>query len=90
MGLESSRMQVTVMAEKVLKPGEKAPQSGIYKVLHYQHRLYHEVTVLAGQSLPSCRRCGKDVRFQLVSSATPVEDDADFQQSPGGSSKQGS
>jgi hypothetical protein len=87
MGLESLRMQVTAMAENVFKPGEKAPQSGIYKVLHYQHRLYHEVTVLAGQSLPSCRRCGKDVRFQLVSSAVPVEDDADFQ-APGGGSKQ--
>lgn len=81
-------MQVTAMAEHVFKPGEKAPQSGIYKVLHYQHRLYHEVTVLAGQSLPSCRRCGKDVRFQLVSAATPVEDDADFQQAPGDGGKQ--
>ena len=81
-------MQVTAMAEKVLKPGEKAPQSGIYKVLHYQHRMYHEVTILSGQSLPTCRRCGSEVRFQLVSSATPVEDDADFQQAPGGGSKQ--
>jgi len=75
------------MAENVFKPGEKAPQSGIYKVLHYQHRLYHEVTILAGQPLPACRRCGQDVRFLLVSAAVPVEDDADFQASPGGSSK---
>lgn len=80
-------MQVTAMAENVFKPGEKAPQSGIYKVLHYQHRLYHEVTILAGQSLPSCRRCGQEVRFQLVSSAVPVEDDADFKTAPGGESK---
>jgi len=80
-------MPVTTMAENVFKPGETAPQSGIYKVLHYQHRLYHEVTILAGQSLPECRRCGQEVRFQLVSSAVPVEDDADFQASPGGSGK---
>lgn len=80
-------MQVTAMAENVFKPGEKAPQSGIYKVLHYQHRLYHEVTILAGQALPTCRRCGKDVRFQLASPATPVEEDADFKQTPGGGSK---
>ena len=80
-------MQVTAMAENVFKPGEKAPQSGIYKVLHYQHRLYHEVTILAGQSLPACRHCGQEVRFQLVSSAVPVEDDADFHASPGGSGK---
>ncbi len=80
-------MQVTAMAENVFKPGEKAPQSGIYKVLHYQHRLYHEVTILAGQELPACRRCGKDVRFQLVSPATPVDEDADFKPSPGGGSK---
>jgi hypothetical protein len=75
------------MAEKVFKPGEKAPQSGIYKVLHYQHRLYHEVTILAGQSLPACRRCGNEVRFQLVSFASPVDEDADFKLSPGGGSK---
>ncbi len=80
-------MHGTAMAENVLKPGDKAPQSGIYKVLHHQHRLSHDVTILAGQSLPACRRCGNDVRFQLVSSAAPVEQDPDFKLPPGGGSK---
>lgn len=69
------------MAEHVYKPGEKAPQSGIYKVLHREHRRYHEVTVLAGQPLPACRRCGNDVRFELTSAATPVEEDSDLKAS---------
>lgn len=76
-------MQARPMAENVFTPGEKAPQSGIYKVQHYQHRLHHEVTVLAGQVFPACRRCGQSVRFQLVTTAVPVEQDTDFRQGGG-------
>jgi hypothetical protein len=34
--------------------GEAVPKSGIYSVVHRQHRLPHEVTMLAGQMFPAC------------------------------------
>ena len=70
------------MAEQVYKPGEKPPLAGIYQVIHYRHRLYHEVTILDGQEFPVCRSCGERVRFRLVRNAAPVEEDRDFRPLP--------
>jgi hypothetical protein len=42
------------------------PKSGIYKVVHAQHRLPHEVTLLEGQIFPPCAKCHEEVRFELV------------------------
>ena len=47
-------------------PGEAAPNTGVYQVRHYAHRLPHDVLVAEGDSFPSCSRCGKQVRFHLV------------------------
>lgn len=70
------------MAEQVYKPGEKPPLAGIYQVLHYRHRLYHEVTMLDGRVFPSCRECGDRVRFRLVREAAHIEEDHDFRAQP--------
>jgi hypothetical protein len=70
------------MAEQVYKPGEKPPIAGIYQVMHYRHRLYHDVTILEGPVFPACRSCGERVRFRLVRSAEPVESDRDFRPQP--------
>ena len=67
------------MPEEVFKPGETAPQSGIYQVVHQRHRDAHQVTVLENHAFPACRSCGQQVRFRLVSAAGPVKDDSDFQ-----------
>ena len=45
---------------------EKIPTSGIYCVIHAQHRLPHEVTLLEGQVFPPCAKCHDEVRFELV------------------------
>ena len=45
---------------------ETIPVSGIYRVSHDQHRLPHEVTLIAGQVLPPCAQCHAQVRFELV------------------------
>ena len=66
------------MAEDVYKPGDTAPRSGIYQVVHQRHRTPHEVTVLAGHAFPACRSCGEQVRFRLVNAAVPVTEDTDF------------
>lgn len=50
-------------------PGQVVPSNGVYRVLHAKHRAPHEVTLLEGQKFPPCRRCGEDVRFELVVAA---------------------
>lgn len=45
---------------------EEIPESGVYRVIHAQHRLPHEVTLIKGQSFPPCARCHDEVRFELL------------------------
>jgi hypothetical protein len=46
--------------------GEKIAQSGIYRVIHLNHRLPHEVTLLKDEEFPRCAQCQDAVQFQLV------------------------
>lgn len=48
------------------KSADTIPESGIYRVVHTQHRLPHEVTLIGGQTFPPCGQCHEDVRFELV------------------------
>jgi hypothetical protein len=57
------------MAE-TYKTGEVAPYSGIYRVMHSEHRLPHEVTLLRGHSFPPCSQCGNNVTFNLLRAVT--------------------
>ncbi len=67
-----------MMSDEVFEPEERVPESGVYQVLHYRHRLAHDVTVLSGGSFPSCSECGKNVRFRLVRLARRLEEDRNF------------
>jgi hypothetical protein len=58
--------------------GQWAPQTGIYRVIHYQHRLPHKVVMREGQRFPACNTCGKRVSFRLSSTAEPLISDRDF------------
>jgi len=51
---------------KLYRPGQVVPTAGIYKVLHRGHRDPHEASLRADETFPSCRKCGDQVRFQLV------------------------
>jgi hypothetical protein len=51
---------------QLYKSSESIPVSGIYQVIHAQHRLPHEVTLIDGQIFPPCAQCHEEVRFQLV------------------------
>ena len=66
------------MAEQVYRPGDTVPRSGIYLVVHDQHRREHEAVVLDGAPFPECKHCGQDVSFRLLRSAAPIENDHDF------------
>ncbi len=64
--------------EQVYKPGDTVPESGIYQVMHYQHRLYHEATLVRGSRFPECLQCQERVRFRLVATAAHIDTDRDF------------
>jgi hypothetical protein len=49
--------------------GDRIAESGIYLVLHSNHRLPHEVTLLRDQLFPKCAKCEDSVYFELVRTA---------------------
>src|SRR5262249_50192165 len=48
------------------KSSDTIPTTGVYRVVHAQHRLPHEVTLIEGQTFPPCSKCHDEVRFELV------------------------
>lgn len=66
------------MADEIFQPADPVPESGVYQVQHYRHRLYHEVTICRGGKFPLCSECGNNVRFRLVRTAPPIELDRNF------------
>jgi hypothetical protein len=58
--------------------GQRAHTSGIYNVVHYDHRADHEVIVMRGEEFPACRTCGQEVRFYQVRGVCHLTHDFDF------------
>jgi hypothetical protein len=58
--------------QRKYKPGEIVDRPGIYRVIHQQHRLPHEVTLLLNDVFPRCRTCGQAVRFECLLSADGI------------------
>lgn len=54
------------MANRMYKPGERVPASGIYRVEHGPHRLMHVATLMGNTRFPLCKHCARSVRFFLV------------------------
>jgi hypothetical protein len=52
-----------------LRTGCPVPENGVYRVIHRQHRLPKEVTLLLGESFPRCSKCSEPVYFQFIRSA---------------------
>ncbi len=48
------------------RTGLAIPFSGIYLVLHKEHRLPHEVTLLKSETFPPCAKCKKAVQFEVL------------------------
>ena len=71
------------MAAQVYKPGESVPESGVYRVVHGQHRSDHEATLFSGEQFAGCAVCGQNVRFELLRKAVPIRQDRDFKQGAG-------
>lgn len=50
---------------KGLAPGETIAMTGVYRVVHAEHRADHEVVAITGDILPGCRVCLGEVRFYM-------------------------
>ena len=46
--------------------GQTVPESGIYRVIHADHRLPHAVTICKDEIFPRCAKCDDLVTFELV------------------------
>ncbi|HET7749785.1 MAG TPA: hypothetical protein VFK81_10420 [Terriglobales bacterium] len=64
-----------VRRDQMYRTDEIIPHSGIYRVLHRQHRLPHEVTLLRDQQFPRCAKCATAVSFELVQAAQVEQED---------------
>ncbi len=70
------------MFRNALKPGDLVPNSSVYWVHHYQHRLPHLARTRL-QVFPPCAQCGNRVRFEPAAvdadpKAVWLRDDIDF------------
>ncbi len=59
--------------ENHFRTGCSVPESGIYSVIHSQHRLPEEITLIREQSFPRCSKCSEPVYFNLVRSAPSLD-----------------
>ncbi len=63
---------------RTYKPGQIVPVSGIYAVIHEEHRAEHEVLAIRGEEFPSCRICKGQVRFVVARVIPHVTHDFDL------------
>ncbi len=61
------------MLSPMFRTGQKVPESGIYRVVHAEHRLPHEVTLIKDTEFPRCSKCKEHVTFEIVSLAPRVD-----------------
>ena len=71
-------MAVLSISDSRLRSGDRAPSSGVYRVIHVQHRKSHRVIMIRGDDLPPCRFCKDQVAFELVEPAEYIAHDLDF------------
>lgn len=78
------RRKVTVVLpaaqteDQLFHAGDLVQVKGIYRVLHYAHRLPHETAILVLKKFPNCNQCGDRVRYQLVRSVGELLKDYNF------------
>ena len=54
------------------------PISGLYSVIHQNHRPDHDVLAIRGDEFPSCRVCKEEVRFVLSRMIPHITHDFDL------------
>lgn len=67
------------ITKKKLRPGDLAPITGVYLVHHgIRHRDRHEVVIIRGEQLPTCRTCKLNVLFEILRPVSHITHDWDF------------
>ena len=61
-----------------LRTGCSIQESGIYRVLHPEHHLPAEVTLIKDQMFPRCSKCFEPIHFELVRRAPAVSHPSGF------------
>jgi hypothetical protein len=57
----------------IFRAGDRAPWSGVYKATHANgHAPAQDLTVLHGESFPTCLECSEGVVFRLVTAAVHI------------------
>lgn len=69
--------------QTLFRAGDPVQLKGIYRVLHYAHRLPHETAILVLKIFPKCNQCGDRVRYQLVRSVGELLKDRNFRPDQG-------
>jgi len=57
--------KVVSITDGTWKTGAFVPRTGMYAVIHAEHRLPAEVTLVQGESFPRCQACEIPVLFTL-------------------------
>jgi hypothetical protein len=60
------------------RPGQMAPATAIYLVVHKEHRPDHEAIIILGEEFPTCRTCKGAARFSVERQASHITHDFDF------------
>lgn len=60
------------------RAGEEILVTGLYRVVHTDHRLSHEAILAAGGIFPRCNRCGEKVHFELLKAVPQLQKDPNF------------
>ena len=63
---------------RAYKPGQLVPISGLYAVVHQNHRAEHEVLAIRGDEFPTCRICKGAVRFYVAKIIPYITHDFDL------------
>ncbi|MCI0349780.1 MAG: hypothetical protein L0Z53_10175 [Acidobacteriales bacterium] len=72
-----SRKQEALSSDKLYRPAERVPETGIYETLHPKGET-STVVLVREQQFPACADCGTQVRFRLVRTAPHISEDEDF------------
>lgn len=70
----------TESSQTIFRAGDPVTIKGIYRVLHYAHRLPHETAIVVLKKFPNCNQCGEAVRYQLVRTVGELLKDYNFRQ----------
>ena len=62
----------------IYRSGQRVPQTGLYRVIHYQHRLPHDAVLTQSDQFPQCNKCGLRVAFTPSQNTHSLLDDEDF------------